>query len=203
MIYAMAKVLNYVYKTPILLLIFGVLIEIGCLEIVRIGDLRTTLAPVMIGDQPVTILVFWLPFLAAFLVYFLAVSKVWDKRRTADSQDIDRKHISTFLILFFAVVFRVTLLFSPPTLSDDVFRYVWDGSIQNHGINPYLYPPEGSDISAFRDQFWTSINNKHIPTIYPPLLQILFRVADLTSHTPMAMKVLFMVCDIGVISIVL
>jgi len=203
MIYAIAKVLNYVYKTPILLLIFGVLIEIGCLEIVRIGDLRTTLAPVMIGDQPVTILVFWLPFLAAFLVYFLAVSKVWDKRRTADSQDIDRKHISTFLILFFAVVFRVTLLFSPPTLSDDVFRYVWDGSIQNHGINPYLYPPEASDISAFRDQYWTSINNKHIPTIYPPLLQILFRVADLTSHTPMAMKVLFMVCDIGVISIVL
>ncbi|MEE2708742.1 MAG: hypothetical protein VYA69_04015 [Gemmatimonadota bacterium] len=173
------------------------------MEIVRIGDLRTTLAPMMVGDQPVTILVFWLPFLAAFLVYLLAASKVWDKRRAAIPQDIDSKHIPTFFILLFAVVFRVTLLFSPPTLSDDIFRYVWDGSIQNHGVNPYMYPPEASDISAFRDQYWSSINNKHIPTIYPPLLQLVFRVADLTAHTPMAMKVLFMVCDIGVIGIVL
>ncbi|SVB52500.1 uncharacterized protein METZ01_LOCUS205354, partial [marine metagenome] len=76
----MGSVLTYIYKMPILLLIFGVLIEVGCLEIVRIGDLRTTLAPMMIGDQSVTILVFWLPFLAAFLVYLLAASKVWDKR---------------------------------------------------------------------------------------------------------------------------
>ena len=203
MIYAMGSVLTYIYRMPIHLLIFGVLIEVACLEIVRIGDLRTSLAPVMVGDQAVTILVFWLPFLAAFLVYLLAASKVWDKRRAAVLQDTGSKHLPTFLILLLAVVFRVTLLFSPPTLSDDIFRYVWDGSMQNHGINPYQYPPEASDVSAFRDQYWSSINNKHIPTIYPPLLQLVFRGADLIAHTPMAMKVLFMVCDLGVIGIVL
>ena len=190
-------------KKLIFFIILGVLTEAACLEIVRIGDLRNSLAPVMIGGLPVTILVFWVPFLTAFLVYLVAVSNVWNRRQAEAPGSPQNLHSTTFLILLFAIAFRITMLFSPATLSDDIFRYVWDGSMQNHGINPYLYPPEGAEISGFRDEYWSSINNKHIPTIYPPLLQIAFRVVDLIAHTPIAMKVFFMLCDLGIIGVVL
>ncbi|MBI4553087.1 MAG: hypothetical protein HY710_12555 [Candidatus Latescibacteria bacterium] len=55
------------------LIALGAIIEAACLEIVRIGDLRTSLATVWVGDYPVIILVFWLPFLAAFLTYLVVV----------------------------------------------------------------------------------------------------------------------------------
>ncbi|MBI4553088.1 MAG: hypothetical protein HY710_12560 [Candidatus Latescibacteria bacterium] len=103
------------------------------------------------------------------------------------------------VILVFAVLFRVTLLFSPPTLSDDLYRYVWDGRTQNHGINPYRYPPNAPELAGLRDAYYPGINNKPIPTVYPPLMEIVFRGVDRIAHTPMAMKVVFVLCDLGVI----
>ena len=49
---------------------------------------------------------------------------------------------STLLIVIaFAALFRLSLLFSPPYLSDDIYRYIWDGRVQAAGINPYRYTP--------------------------------------------------------------
>jgi len=40
-----------------------------------------------------------------------------------------------------AILFRVLLLFAPPLLSDDYFRFAWDGRLLAQGFNPYLYLP--------------------------------------------------------------
>ena len=47
----------------------------------------------------------------------------------------------TGVIIFFAIVFRLCLVPSDPSvLSRDMYRYIWDGRVQQDGINPYLYP---------------------------------------------------------------
>jgi hypothetical protein len=33
---------------------------------------------------------------------------------------------------------------------DDIWRYLWEGHIQNHGFNPYLIAPSASELIPFR-----------------------------------------------------
>lgn len=39
-----------------------------------------------------------------------------------------------------AILFRLLLLFTSPTLSDDIYRYLWDGHVSVNGVSPYIYP---------------------------------------------------------------
>jgi hypothetical protein len=181
------------------LLVLAGLIEAACLEIVRIGDLRTGIATITLAGQPVRFLLFWAPFAAAFLLYLAAVW--WVRRYDGRPDDGDRLLMA--VILGGAVLFRITLLFSPPTLSDDIFRYVWDGKMQNLGINPYLYPPDAPEIAHLRDAYHPGINNKSISTIYPPFMQMVFRGVDRLWHSPYAMKTFFTGCDLGVMALVM
>jgi hypothetical protein len=76
------------------------------------------------------------------------------------------------------VVFRAVLLPSTPTLSDDMYRYVWDGRVQAAGISPYRYPPNAPDLIELRlhdRTIWPYINRKPVVTIYPPAAQLAFR----------------------------
>ncbi len=41
------------------------------------------------------------------------------------------------LVILFAAIFRLSILFAAPYPSDDVYRYVWDGHAQAASINPY------------------------------------------------------------------
>lgn len=152
-----------------------------------------------IGSHQVSFLLFWLPFAAAFLLYTVAV--YWE-RRTEQVSSLSNRGLLT-VILAGALLFRITLLFSPPTLSDDLYRYVWDGKMQNAGINPYIYPPNAPEIASFRDEFYPGINNKPISTIYPPVTELSFRLVDAIWHSPYAMKTFFTLCDLGVLALLL
>jgi hypothetical protein len=77
-----------------------------------------------------------------------------------------------------------------PTLSDDLFRYLWDGHVQSNGINPFIYPPDALELIPLRTQWHTYINHPDISTIYPPLSQMLFLCAALISQHPAAIKLL-------------
>src|SRR5262245_25317138 len=50
------------------------------------------------------------------------------------------------IVLVSALVMRAMLFTTAPTLSDDVYRYLWDGRVQNAGLNPYLYPPSSQEL---------------------------------------------------------
>ena len=61
------------------------------------------------------------------------------------------------MIIGFGIVFRAVLVPNDPALlSTDMYRYVWDGRVQQHGINPYLYAPSSEQLRSLRDD-----------TIYP------------------------------------
>ncbi|MBI3327291.1 MAG: DUF2029 domain-containing protein [Nitrospinae bacterium] len=82
------------------------------------------------------------------------------------------------MIVGWAVMFRVSLLWvTPGFLSDDMYRYLWDGLVQRAGINPYQYPPEAPELAFLRDEaIFPMINRKSALTIYPPGAQVLFWV---------------------------
>ncbi|MGZ3405421.1 MAG: hypothetical protein ACXVAN_03190 [Polyangia bacterium] len=76
-----------------------------------------------------------------------------------------------------ALALRVPAWMAPPAHSDDVHRYLWDGRVERAGINPYRYAPDAVELTALRDDNWTRINNRQLPTIYPPLAEAAFAAA--------------------------
>ncbi|MEE2874329.1 MAG: hypothetical protein VX893_15620 [Candidatus Latescibacterota bacterium] len=156
------------------LILLACAIEACCIYLASLGNLRSQ------------VLQFWTGFFPAFFCYALAA---WLVLRRADG--------STYFILGAALLFRLTLWWSPATLSDDIFRYVWDGQVQLAGINPYLYPPSAPEVAHLREALWQSVNHADISTVYPPLAQIFFRAVCTLNPTPAAMKLALLLCDWG------
>ncbi|MFQ5602762.1 MAG: hypothetical protein ACE5HS_05785 [bacterium] len=99
--------------------------------------------------------------------------------------------------IFFGVIFRLTLLITTPSLSDDIYRYVWDGKVALNGINPYLYPPNDEALSSLRDdEIYPKVNHPEISTIYPPMSQIVFLVLARIKPTVMGFKTAILLLDL-------
>jgi hypothetical protein len=95
------------------------------------------------------------------------------------------------VILAFAAAFRLALVFEPPRLSDDIYRYVWDGRVQAAGVNPYRYVPADDALKSLRDAaVYEHVNRRDsAPTIYPPLAQAVFYAATRASESVVWMKI--------------
>jgi hypothetical protein len=94
------------------------------------------------------------------------------------------------LVVVFAALFRLSVLFAPPFLSDDIYRYVWDGRVQAARINPYRHVPADDALGFLRDaNIYPNINRRdYAPTIYPPLAQMIFFLATRVSEEVVWMK---------------
>jgi alpha-1,6-mannosyltransferase len=138
-------------------------------------------------------------FLGIFLVHFaslflLALAAAWIMFRT-NTDDAG----TLGLILGFAVLFRLLLLPTPPVLSSDIFRYVWDARVQASGINPYLSTPADFDSEETRkDPLFQQQNRPFARTIYPPLAQAAFRAVRVAAgESVTAMKGLMLLGDLA------
>jgi len=87
-----------------------------------------------------------------------------------------RAGVSIWLVLGVAGVMRVFPLLAPPFLSNDMYRYVWDGWVQAAGINPYRYIPADAHLAFLRDGvIYSNINRAtYAHTIYPPAAEMIF-----------------------------
>lgn len=115
------------------------------------------------------------------LIYIIAT---WISLRSRDSRAL------LVLALVFAALFRLSIIFFPPYLSDDIYRYVWDGRVQAAGINPYRYVPADEALAALRDdKIYPYINRRDsAPTIYPPVAEGAFFVITRFSESVTWMK---------------
>lgn len=88
--------------------------------------------------------------------------------------------VSLYLIIGFAVAFRLITLFPEPFMSSDVYRYAWDGVVQHAHISPYRYVPGDPALAFLRgphQDLFDHINRRdYARTIYPPVAQFLFYV---------------------------
>jgi hypothetical protein len=112
---------------------------------------------------------------------------------------LPRTRADRWLVVAFAVAMRVPGWLAAPVHSDDIHRYLWDGRVQRAGVNPYLYQPDGPELAGLRDESWSHVNNKELPTIYPPLAQLLFRAAPSAA----VWKALVALADLGLVLLLL
>lgn len=110
----------------------------------------------------------------------------------------DHKRRDIAFILLVGVAVRATMLFSPPTLSDDVFRSIWDARILHAGINPYLFSPAAEELRPYRDgEFWPRVNAPEQRTPYPPATELLGAAAyAVAPEQPVMFQALAAVFDI-------
>ncbi|MEO6189984.1 MAG: hypothetical protein ABIO44_06100, partial [Saprospiraceae bacterium] len=90
------------------------------------------------------------------------------------------------LIIFLALLVRVTSLFYFPHLSNDIYRFWWDGELINSGINPFNYTPKQiMDLELIRGETvklcFDKMNSPEYFTVYPPLCQLLFSICSKIS----------------------
>lgn len=90
-------------------------------------------------------------------------------------------------VIFMGVFFRLLLLFAMPALSDDFYRFVWDGRLLANGINPYTILP-ANFINSIDYQnsieynlIFSKLNSPNYYTVYPPLNQLIFAASATLS----------------------
>ncbi len=133
----------------------GFLLIILCLAALALGDLRKN----TIAFEGI--------FFTGFLLYGLACCILLQSEPTFPVPLVE--------IFVLGGVMLSSLVFTRPTLSDDMYRYIWDGRVQAHGISPYLYPPNAPELVFLRDpQIYSSINRKPVVTVYPPAAEAVF-----------------------------
>lgn len=94
------------------------------------------------------------------------------------------------------------LVSAPPVLSDDVYRYLWDARVLASGTDPYAYAPDDPALAALRDAYHPLINHPDLPTIYPPLAQLVFSLANLLGHHPAAFKLVALLAHLATVPLV-
>jgi alpha-1,6-mannosyltransferase len=114
----------------------------------------------------------------------LYLAAVWLSVRNSQSRSV------LVIALIFAALFRLSILFSPPYLSDDVYRYVWDGRVQAAGINPYRYIPADPSLAHLRDEKVYPYMNRRdtAPTMYPPVAEVVWFLTTRLSESVTWMK---------------
>lgn len=85
---------------------------------------------------------------ALLLIFAAGGAGIWLALRLADG--MDQRH-ALLVILGGALAMRLALLLAEPYLSNDIYRYIWDGRVQAAGINPYRYMPAAPELAHLRD----------------------------------------------------
>jgi hypothetical protein len=103
---------------------------------------------------------------------------------------------SSGFIISMGALFRVLFLMRPPELSDDIFRYLFDGQVFLSGGNPYYAAPldtvsKHPSLSGLA----ALINHADLPTIYPPAAQLVFAAGAFLGGV-FGMKLFLVVLDI-------
>ncbi len=146
----------------------GVLMEAGFLTLAFLGDLRYHL--------PIFFAIYAAQFGLMIWVYRMSSSAVVGGGSIMMDPRQSHSGMTKIVIIGFAILFRLTLLPTIPSLSDDIYRYNWEGRVQRAGWSPYEFPPSAPELTFLRDETYPLINHNAVPTIYPPLTQISFRV---------------------------
>ena len=117
--------------------------------------------------------------------------------------------IQTYIGL--AVLFRLIFLFTKPNLSQDFYRFIWDGRMILQGFNPYLSLPESliqqhnypiaQAIQLYEGM--GEMNGSHY-TNYPPINQLCFLIAAIFASksifgAAVVLRIIIILADIGIL----
>ena len=113
------------------------------------------------------------------------------------------------------LLFRLIFFFAIPNLSQDFYRFIWDGRLVAQGLSPYLFTPEmyfkesSTSLGAIIPQAdvlyrgMGSLSASHFSN-YPPINQFFFAVAGILSGksiigSVVILRIIIILADIGIL----
>lgn len=99
---------------------------------------------------------------------------------------------------FWAIALLTRLLLLPMYPGDDVWRYLWEGYIQNFGFSPYHFAPGAPELVPLQTPWWSLINHPDTSAIYPPVAQLGFRGLTAIAPSVLLFKLAFVSADLAV-----
>lgn len=163
-----------------------------------------------------------LTFIVPALVYLLSLSVVFFTQRTDLFQllafyvlsfsaylfiYLKREHFTFKRILVLSGLIYLVAIIAPPLLSNDVFRFLWDGEVTLAGINPFDYKPnELTENAALKSLYFKELyvemgelSQRHY-TCYPTINQFYFLISAIFSDSvyinTVIMKILIVLTEI-------
>jgi hypothetical protein len=142
---------------------------------------------------------------------FYAVSFLWFSLFGLFYLLIKNKKNSFTTLAVIALLFRLIFLFAIPNLSQDFYRFIWDGRMLLNGFNPFLSLPETfvqqnlqpiAETTALYNGMG-ELNGSHY-TNYPPLNQLCFLIAALFAGKSifgavLVLRSIIILADIGIL----
>ena len=135
-------------------------------------------------------------------VWFLGLMGVAAGTYLATLYLIARRPAGSFrelaVCLVLAVVWRVAFVATAPLVSDDVYRYIWDGRVQRLGYSPYESAPDDPTLAHLHTAVTRQIDptSAELPTIYPPAAELFFRGVTAVHESVAAMVLGIVICDL-------
>ena len=129
----------------------------------------------------------------AFSLSFLAYAFVCQERK------------SFHFLLILGVSLRLILFISMPSLSDDVYRFMWDGTLLKNEIHPFEHLPGfylDKELNGINKELFNHLNSKEHFTIYPPVNQLIFWISSVVGNSNWLLatnviRVMLLLADLG------
>ena len=124
---------------------------------------------------------------------------------------VKNQKIKESWLSYLAVLFRLLFLLASPNLSQDFYRFIWDGRLILEGLNPYLHTP--NELMASSPGLFSQMNTlyegmgalsaKHYSN-YPPIHQLPFIIAALISKhsilgSVVVLRLILISADLGIL----
>ncbi|MFT5458591.1 MAG: hypothetical protein ACI9K2_005098 [Myxococcota bacterium] len=105
------------------------------------------------------------------------------------------------IILGTAIAIRMIAIGSPPLLSDDLYRYLWEGALLLADGDPFLTPP--ASVNGIDDDLRALVNHAHVTSIYPPLALWWFQLLAMMGRTAVVAQAATAALDVGTVALLL
>lgn len=125
----------------------------------------------------------------------IAPGVVGSGSRTSSGEGPSRQRL-IWLALLMALAMRLPALYPNTGTGSDIFRYLWDARLQREGLNPYLVIPSDSAYAALHSADTRRMNNRDVPSPYPPAAQVFFRLVTAVRESPRAIKAALIAADL-------
>jgi len=108
-----------------------------------------------------------------------------------------KSNLSVKWIIFSGIILRLAQLLMLPNLSDDYFRFIWDGQLILNDINPfYRLPSYYMELTerptGLTQYLYNNLNSPDYYTVYPPICQFTFWIAALIGKQSILLNVVIM-----------
>lgn len=123
---------------------------------------------------------------------------------------LSRHQLRFWVLASIGIIFRLAFIVSIPNLSQDFYRFLWDGRLLIQGFSPYLFTPTNSSAFAVTIaqaqeliEGMGALNASHFSN-YPPVNQLFFAIAGLFAGksilgSVIVLRMVIILADVGIL----